>query len=600
MIKPSLSWLWLSLAVLAGSFSAAPLNAQTINSVPVSNPNLSQRSIPSLPPPQDVIPVPPQTPPVSPPTAPPPQTPSPEPLLQPGPPANPTLPENVPEVITVKQFDVVGSTVFNKADFDKITAPYTNRPISLAELFEVRSQITQLYLDRGYVTSGAYIPPQELDGGVVTIQISEGGLEDIKVTGTRHLNPNYVRRRLAIAAAKPLNQKRLLDALQLLKLNDRLIQNISAELSAGTNPGESLLIVQVTEAPRWNAQITLDNGRTPSVGTFRRQLQLTNFDLLGLGDSLSLAYTNTDGSNAVDTNYTIPFNPRNGTISLSGGFAFNHVVEPPFDFLDIDSDSNYVELTVRQPILQTSTREFALGLTASHRESGATLLGGEIPFPSPGSDDQGNTRITVLRFFQEYVSRNSQEVLALRSQFSFGLNALNATIQPSGPPDGNFFAWRGQAQYVRLLAGVERPDTLLLLRGDVQLADRPLVPLEQFGLGGIDSVRGYRQDQLLTDNGVFLSAEVRIPIVPAFRLFNLDAHLQLAPFVDFGHVSNNRSQENPSPSILAGMGVGLRFRLGDRITARFDWSEPLVQISGKNRTLQEQGFYFSLIYNQSF
>ena len=593
MTKPDRFWLVITLALVAGSLPVKPLNAQTINSAQAPTPTLPKPAAPSLPP-QDVIPIPPQTSP-SPPPAVSPQLPPPGELLQPTTPGTPTPEppfENVPEKITVERFEVIGSTVFSQQDFDRLTRDYTHRPLSLPELFEVRTKITELYVKSGYITSGAFIPPQKLERGVVKIQVSEGGLEDIKVTGNHHLNSNYVRSRLAIATARPLNQKRLLEALQLLQLNP-LIKSVSAELSAGTTPGDSLLEVNITEATIWDVQVSLDNGRTPSVGTFRRQIQLTNADLLGLGDSLSLAYTNTDGSNALDTSYTIPFNPRNGTISLSGGFAFSRVIESPFDVLDIHSNSNYIELTVRQPILQSTTQEFALGLTASHRESGATLLGGEIPFASIGSDSQGNTRITALRFFQDYTLRNQTEVLAFRSQFSFGLNALNATIN-AAPPDGSFFVWRGQAQYVRLLAA----DTFLLLRGDIQLADRPLVPLEQFGIGGQDSVRGYRQDQLFTDSGIFASAEVRIPIlrVPSFD----NAVLQLTPFIDIGHGFNKGSGTNPSPNTLVSIGVGLRFQVSNRITARFDWGIPLTNLSGEKRTLQEQGFYFSLIYNQPF
>lgn len=426
---------------------------------------------------------------------------------------------------------------------------------------------------------------------MVKIQISEGGLEDIKVTGSRHLNPSYVRSRLAIATTRPLNQKRLLEAPQLLQLNP-LIEAVSAEPSTGTKAGENLLEVKLTEASIWNLQVSLDNARTPSVGTFRRQLQLANANLLGFGDSLSLAYTSINGSNAFDAGYTIPFNPRHGTISLRGGFALSRVIEPPFDVLDIKSNSNYVELTVRQPLLQTTTQEFALGLAVSRRESGATLLGGEIPFPSIGSDNQGNTRLTALRFSQDYTLRNQTEVLAFRSQSSVGLSALNATINAT-PPDSRFFVWSGQAQYVRLLAAA----TLLLLRGNIQL-DRLLLPLEQFGLGGQERMRGYRQDQLFIDSGIFASAEVRMPIL---RLPGLDnAVLQLSPFIDLGHGFNKGGGMSALSSTLVSVGLGLRFQASDRFAARFDWGIPLTNLSGEKRTLQEQGFYLSLIYNQPF
>jgi hemolysin activation/secretion protein len=445
-------------------------------------------------------------------------------------------------------------------------------------------------MDAGYITSGAYIPTQDLEGDVVKIQISEGGVEDIKVTGTRHLNPNYIRSRIALAATKPLNKNRLIEALQRLRLkDDQLIKNISAELSTGAQPGESLLEVSVTENSRWESQLMLDNGRTPSVGSFRRQLQLSNFDLLGLGDRLSMTYTNTLGSNALDASYSIPFNPRDGKLTLSGGFSTSRVIEKPFDILDINSNSNYVELTVRQPIRQTTTQEFALGLTASHRQSGTKLLGGEIPFPSPGSNADGTTRLTALRFFQDYTVQKKQQVLAFRSQLSFGLGSSADLNTTANSPSGNFFVWRGQAQYVRLLA----EDTLLLLRGDIQLANRPLLPLEQFGLGGQDSVRGYRQDQLLTDSGIFLSAEARIPIL---RVRDPKLVLQLTPFVDFGHGFNRGSITNPSPNNLLSGGLGLRLNMSDRLSARLDWGIPLISISGNKQSLQERGLYFSLNY----
>ncbi len=585
--KISLSWMGGSL--IAGIIGGDPqLQAQTIS------PAQAPPTFPRLPQQQDIRPPQPEPSPLP---SLPPLLPLPGELLPTPPPELPTpnIPgsnvpgSNVPATITVKRFEVKGSTVFRPQVFEKITQDYVNKPISLPQLFEVRTKITELYFNKGYITSGAYIPLQALDGGVVTIQISEGGLEGIVVKGNRHLHPDYIRSRLAIATGRPLKQKRLLAALQLLQQNP-LIQSLSASLSPGTKAGENLLEVTITEAPIWNVQSNLDNGRTPSVGTFRRQLQLSNANLLGFGDGLSLAYTNTTGSNAFDASYTLPINPRNGTISISGGFTASRVIESPFDVLDIRSNSNYIDLTVRQPILLTPTHELALGLTASRRESGATLLG-DIPFPAPGSDNQGNTRLTTLRFFQEYTRRDTVSVLALRSQFSLRVGALNTTIN-SVSPEGNFLVWNGQVQYVRRLGA----DSLLALRGNIQLANQPLIPLEQFGIGGQDSVRGYRQDQLFTDGGAFASAEVRIPILRLSKFYS--SVLQLTPFIEGGYGFNRGGGTAPSPNTLLSAGLGLRLQVGSRITARFDWGIPLTQIPGDRRTLQEQGFYFSLLYNQ--
>ncbi|MDX2214676.1 MAG: ShlB/FhaC/HecB family hemolysin secretion/activation protein [Oculatellaceae cyanobacterium bins.114] len=554
-------------------FTSNPVRAQTSPGSDILRdtqpPSLDRppevQPLPVLPPPEELLPTPAQPPDTS------------EPL-----------PGEVPAVINVTGYVVEGSTVFTPAELEAVTRDYVGQ-VSFAQLLQARSAVTQFYTSRGYVTSGAFIPPQTLSGGVVTIQVIEGRVEEINITGNRRLDPDYVRDRLAIAAAQPLNVNRLLEGLQLLQL-DPLIQNLSADLEAGARPGTSVLQVRVTEADTVSAEISADNGRSPSVGTFRRQVQFTQANLLGQGDGLSVGYTNTDGSNGLDASYTYPINPRNGTLRISAGTTSSEVIEPPFDTLDIQADSRYLELTLRQPLAQSPTEEFAIGLTASRQESQTELGIDDIgPFPlSPGADEEGRTRITALRFFQEWTKRSSRQVLAARSQFSLGLDLLDSTVN-EGAPDSRFLAWRGQGQWVRLLA----PETLLLVRADVQLSGDSLVPLEQFGLGGQESVRGYRQDALLTDSGILASAELRIPIL---RVPEWQGILQVVPFVDAGTAWNN-SSDDPTTDTLLGVGVGLLWRQGDNLTARLDWGIPLVDLDSSGRTWQEDGIYFSISYS---
>ncbi|BBC27179.1 ShlB/FhaC/HecB family hemolysin secretion/activation protein [Pseudanabaena sp. ABRG5-3] len=501
----------------------------------------------------------------------------------------PQLPNNsTSELIRVKKFVVIGSSVFSDQELESITKQYIDKPISIVELFQVRTKITELYLERGYITSGAYLPEQDLQTGIVKIQIVEGGLDEIKVTGLNRLNAGYIQSRLAIATGKPLNRNRLLEALKLLQINP-LIESISANLSPSLQAGLNDLEVKVTEANTLSLPITFDNSRTPSVGSERRQIQLIEENLTGLGDRLSLSYSNTDGSNAFDASYTIPFNPYNGTIGFALGTSASKVIESPFDVLNIASNSQNYELTIRQPVLQNTVQDLALGLTLSHRQSSASLLDGSIPFPSLGADANGQTKVTALRFFQEYVQRSAEEVFAGRSQLSLGINAFGATINNLAP-DSQFLAWRGQAQYVRLLA----PETLLLLKTDLQLSDRPLLSQEQISFGGQDNIRGYRQDALLSDNGLLLSAELRIPIL---RMPEISGLLQVVPFCDFGTVWNRQANTNPDPSTLASLGMGLRLQMSDRLIVRLDFGLPLSRVFAEKKTLQENGIYLSISAN---
>jgi hemolysin activation/secretion protein len=117
--------------------------------------------------------------------------------------------------------------------------------------------------------------------------------------------------------------------------------------------------------------------------------------------------------------------------------------------------------------------------------------------------------------------------------------------------------------------------------------------LEQFALGGVYSVRGYSQDALLTDNGFFASAEVRIALLRVKQ-----GVLQAAPFLDVGVGWNHPDNPLPTPEdhTLLGIGLGMQWQMGDRFSLRLDWGIPLLGEDNGGDSLQEQGLYFSLNY----
>ncbi|TVQ21694.1 MAG: ShlB/FhaC/HecB family hemolysin secretion/activation protein [Leptolyngbya sp. DLM2.Bin15] len=490
--------------------------------------------------------------------------------------------------IVVERFEFVGNTALSDAELEEVTRPYTNRPITLDELYEARSVVTQLYLDAGYVTSGAFIPPQPIQAGVVRMELVEGRLEGIEVRNNQRLGDRYISRRIALGADIPLNVNDMLERLQLLQLDPR-IQTLTAELSAGPELGTSLLIIDVLEADTFNVIGTLDNRRSPSVGEFRQRIEIRELNVSGAGETLNLSYARTSGSDALEGRFRVFLNPQGGTLEFSTGVGMAEVIERPFNQLQIESESNFVDLTYRQPLFQTLNEELAVGITASRQQTRSILdlpveVGGPFPLTVGGADENGYTRVVALRLFQEWLRRSSQNVFAVRSQFSLGLDALDATVN-QGRPDSRFLSWRGQGQWLHLFAD----DALLLVRSDVQLSTDSLLSLEQFGIGGQDTVRGYRRDLLLTDNGALLSAEVRLPV---WRRPRVNGLLQVAPFLDVG-MGWNVSDPDPDPRTLVGGGVGLLWQQ-NHLNARLDWGIPFVSIEADRNTWQEHGLYFSI------
>ncbi len=509
-----------------------------------------------------------------------------------------TAPPPPPGVSSIRftNFRLQGSQSFDDealttAIRDRVTLP-RDRPASSPELELILQATYRFYREEGRLLS--VLNFIGVDGeGVAVLEVVEWEIADIEVTGLRRLQSGYVASRLALGTGVPLNLTEVENALRLLQ-SDPLIENFDAQLVEGL-PGETATLrIDVTEAPSLSSNFSLNNNRSPSVGPTQRGIQVQEGNLLGLGDSLRLGYNGTDGSTSFSLGYTLPLSPRNTTLSFSYATSDSRIIQPPFDFLDIRSTARYYDLTLRHPLVQTPRQEVALGLTLSRWETESSflegVLGRGVPLPSLGSDEQGRTRLSVVRLFQEGTWRGTGRVLALRSQFNLGLDAFDATINPDPQaPDGRFFSWQGQGQYIQLLA----PDTLLILRGSVQWGDRPLVPLEQFALGGVGTVRGYRRDAITADNGLFFSAETQIPLLRVPELGN--GILHLAPFFDIGYAWN-QSSARPTLSTPASVGLGLRWQ-STGVNANLDWGLPLTQTQFGTSNLRDSTLRLSININ---
>ena len=509
---------------------------------------------------------------------------------------SPELP-NIPDTITVEKFEFIGNTAISERELAEVTANFTNKPISFPQLIQAANQVTNLYLQKGYITSGAYLPSQELQSGVVKIQIIEGSLSQIDVEIVKgKLSPSPQPNKLASDNCTPRSKVPTLGLRLLLRLG------VIVKVSAPVTSIFSRLVPGSIPAVNCAFKVSIKGLNCSSCRTSCNLLILRGLEApiatrLRTYSGLNLAYLNTDGSDGFEGSYTVPINARNGTFSIAYTYSDNEIVEPPFDQLDIEVESQELDITFRQPIFQKATadntQELALSLSATRENSDSRLLGIDFPLTA-GADDDGETRISALRFSQEWLQRSNKAVLSARSQFSLGINAFDATINRD-EPDSRFFFWRGQFVYSRLLASQSNNrivNPTFLFRSDIQLSTTSLVAIEQFSLGGQNSVRGYRQDALLSDNGIFASAEIRLPI---FEFPKTQSSLQVAPFVDFGAAWNS-DRANPETNTLASLGVGLLWQTSDKFTARLDVGIPLVKLDSGDRTLQENGIYFQMQY----
>jgi hemolysin activation/secretion protein len=489
----------------------------------------------------------------------------------------------------VRGFRVSGNSVLPGSEIQAALAPFTGRRLSAEDLMAARDALTRLYVDHGYATSGAFLPDQRVSDGIVELRVEEGRLEDVLVTGTRHLRAKQLRARVLRAADGPLQVQRLRETLQELQ-EGPLLDQVSATLTPGSRPGLARLELAVREPGQTTLALSADNWQSPSVGAEGAQLRALHHNLLGLGDGLELATGTTRGMRSYESRYWLPLGARETQLELSYRASRADVVEDPFDDLDIASRWRAVGAGLRHPLRLSSDSLLWLGLQAELVRSRTYLEDQRFGF-APGTE-HGEARITALRATQEWLQRDLDDVLAARSTLSFGLDAFDASNAPGhGLPDGTFFAWLGQVQWAHRFA-----DWLggakLGARADVQLTPDPLLPPELFPLGGAFSVRGYRENQLVRDNALVGSLELRIPLL---RAPDGTERLQLATFLDVGHGWNRES--TPGPKTLAAVGLGLRLHLGASGLAALYWGQPLRHVHTLGDDwLQNHGLHLSVSF----
>ena len=485
----------------------------------------------------------------------------------------------------VREFRVEGSSVFSQVELAEATAPWTGREISSEELLQARDAVTRLYIDGGYLTSSAVVPDQSVADGVVILLVIEGALEAIEVDGTGRFRPEYFRVRLGRAGRAPVNIFELEHQLQLFQ-RDPKIARVQAKLEPGSRRGLSRLRLTVEEDRFLGLGLGFSNGNSPSVGEYTGTVATQIVNLAGYGDALTGVFEFSEGLFQPDVDFSIPLSPFDTLLGVHFQYAKGDVVEDPFDELDIESKSFSYAISISQPLLRSRFTELAAGVRAEYRRSKTLLLGECFSFVEGTSSCE--SKVSVLRFFVDWTYATPRNVVAARSTLSVGVHALGSTDRSGGVADSEYVAWLGQLQWAY------RPPewafgTEVLTRLDTQIANDSLLGIEKFSVGGMRTVRGYRENEFVRDNGVVASLELRIPVWYDARRRPI---LQLAPFADFGRTWNDN--ETGDAEEIASVGIGVRAAPFEWLRGELYWGHKLKDTPEFGDNIQNDGIFFAL------
>lgn len=476
----------------------------------------------------------------------------------------PPLPAAAPgsAAVTLRAVRFEGATQLAAADLEAIAAPFLNRPLRPLDLEELRQRVTRAYVERGHVNSGALIADDALQGETLTLRIVEGRISRLRQSGLQGLSERYLAARL-LREGEVLDVNALQDRFRLL-LADPLFARLQARLLPDDAPGRAVLDVEATRAPLWQATIFAHNHVAPAVGSTSLGMEGLWRDLLGWGDALALTLAGGRASRQAEAAWALPLLGSRTMLSLRVADGQSSVIEEPVAVLDIESRISTREATLSHPLLDASRQRWALGLTHSLRRNRTSLAGDPFGFV-PGEPEDG-IRIEAWRVFQELTLRREQDVWALRASVLEGRNNLVADPLVPRQPARRYRVWQllGQASLATsseaatgaLAAGGAGGEGAagspgpLVLRALLQRSPDRLVPLEQIAVGGRHTVRGYRENQLVRDNGWAVGLEWHWPL---WRDPLRRAAVTLVPLLDAGAAWNHEERK----SRLSSAGLGL-------------------------------------------
>ena len=450
-------------------------------------------------------------------------------------------------------------------------------------------------MEAGYVSSGALLPDQDLLDGELVIQVIEGRLTEILVEGNERIRDRFFETRLESSVQSPVRAQDITRQLLVFQRN-RWIERVDATLEPTSVQGGSRLRLVVVERSPWRFSLRAANEYPESIGQFGGGFEFKQANVIGIADELSVWGEFTEGLRKVRVAAESPVSSRDTRFVAEFQYSKGEVVDSFLSELDIESRAYLVNLRLSHPFFRNEAHEIWGGLEGSWTRTKSSLLGDTFCLIEGVTDCRPT--VSALRLHQEYSWRSRTAVFAARSVLSFGLDILDATSEDSnGTPDSEFVSWLAQLRWLQRASVPERwgdwlDGTLLTLRGDVQLANEPLLPSEQIAIGGPYTVRAYRRNLLVRDNALAGSAELRVPVwKDAFGRAILD----LGPFYDIGHAWNERGSN--SLRTISSVGLVSRFNGPTGLSVEASWGYRIRQGQDRGDGLQRDGVYIEVSWD---
>lgn len=485
----------------------------------------------------------------------------------------------------VMEYVVRGNTVLQPADIQTALMPFTGFAKTVPDVEAARAALEKAYRDRGYVTVVVDVPQQDVSSGLIDLAVTEGRVGQVRVAGADYVLPSEIRRSLPGLARGTVPNVPVLQE-QLSSANARTTRTITPEFRAGIAPGTVDVDLNVEDKRPWGASVELNDQYNRSTERLRANASIHYDNLWQVGHSANIFYQTApedlDQVQVISASYYAP-------IGYSRTSLLAYVVNSNTDVATVGGLAVLGDgLTLGGRLMHT--------LAGSPPGVVQSLLFGvdykdyldQIGLVDPETGEQltFDTPITYLPFTAQYRwlggSAKSNGEFSIGATFAFD-GVVGDQDQFGGRPDNilipgdqstvgkragaeaSFIYLYGSGVYNRQLGG----NLDLRFAFDWQLAPAPLISNEQFVLGGVGSIRGYREAEVLGDSGVRASMELGYTI--PFKTGATKIDWRVAAFLESGYAwTEDPLPEEASTFRLGSVGLTSRFDIDSLLYGQFD------------------------------
>ncbi|MBY3095463.1 ShlB/FhaC/HecB family hemolysin secretion/activation protein [Rhizobium laguerreae] len=480
----------------------------------------------------------------------------------------------------IMRVEIDGATLLSAQEIGKVTAPYGNRCVGLAEINAVLRDVTHLYIDHGYVTSRAYVPQQDIrKTRILRLLVVEGTLSDIYFNGQKVAGSGSLATAFPGLIGRVVNIRDIeqgLDQMNRLQANDA-----KSAMLPGPKDGTSILNIENRPGRPWHVAFGNNNMGQESTGFSRSSASLGFDDLIDINDQWNFSYEHSgpnypwsnDGrgyGNSYSGSVSVPYGYS--TVSLNGSwYHYESAVEGNFQSLETSGNSGQAGFGIDRVVLRDKDSITTVRSSLTYKQTNNFLLGNLI--------EVGSRRYTVGEIGISHSRRMFGGIWVFDASYDKGLGLFDA-VEPGDPGAGNAdprfskfnatmsvtqpFTLAGrQFELTSLLSGQYSPDNLL--------------GAEQISLGSYSNVRGTRESVLFGNNGMFSHNEI-VWRTKSNESGDAVAKVlgELRPYLgfDYGHVYSQKRFDMTGGD-LASWTAGIR-AVGGNISADIGYSDILA------------------------